>query len=138
MTPQNWLSLLQENGYRLTGARRAVVEIIASSDRALTPVEVFDAARLHNPDLGLVSVYRTLEKLEQLGLIQRVHQEGGCNAYLPNARGHEHLIICQQCGHAEYFSGDDLDSFFEQVGRQHGFAVKGHWLQLNGLCGKCR
>ncbi|MGA7605419.1 MAG: transcriptional repressor, partial [Anaerolineales bacterium] len=72
MTVINWLTQLQDNGYRLTGARRAVVEIVAASQRALTPVEVYDAARDQYPALGLVTVYRTLEKLEELGLIQRV------------------------------------------------------------------
>jgi Fur family transcriptional regulator, ferric uptake regulator len=138
MTVEAWLVQLQNNGYRLTGARRAVVEMVARSRRAVTPVEIFDQARGRYPALGLVSVYRTLEKLEELGLVQRVHQESGCNAYLPNAVGHQHLIICQDCGRAEYFDGDDLDALFDRVGRQHGFSVRDHWLQLFGLCPACR
>ena len=138
MTAEHWLAQLQQNGYRLTEARRAVVEKIEQTTRALTPVEVYDAARRKYRALGLVTVYRTLEKLEELHLIQRVHQPGGCNAYLPHAEGHQHLIICQQCGKAEYFDGDDLDAFFERVAGEHGYTVKEHWLQLFGVCPACK
>ena len=77
MTEHPWLAQLNENGYRLTGARRAVAETMANSDRALTPIEVYDMARKAYPALGFVTVYRTLEALEETGLIQRVHQPAG-------------------------------------------------------------
>ena len=138
MTAQSWLTQLKENGYRLTNARKAVIETVAGTTSALNPLDVYEQAKASCPGLGLVTVYRTLEKLEELGLIQRVHQPNGCNAYLPHADGHQHLIICQQCGKAEYFEGDDLEVFFERVAGEHGFTVKEHWLQLFGTCSECR
>lgn len=135
---QEWLSVLQESGYRLTAPRRAIVEIMASCERALSPVDLFDLGRKSQPGLGLVTVYRTLEKMEELGLVQRVHQPGGCHMYLPAARGHQHLIICQQCGKAKYFEGEDMDAFFDQAASAHGFALREHWLQLFGLCANCQ
>lgn len=139
MTVISWLTQLQSNGYRLTNARRAVVETVAATTSALNPLEVYEQAKSSCPSLGLVTVYRTLEKLEELDLIQRVHQPGGCNAYLPHANGHQHLIICQQCGKAEYFEGkEDMDAFFMQVAGEHGFTVNEHWLQLFGMCADCK
>jgi Fur family transcriptional regulator, ferric uptake regulator len=135
---QQWLSVLQESGYRLTAPRRAIVEIMAACKRALSPVDLFDLGRKSQPGLGLVTVYRTLEKMEELGLVQRVHQPDGCHMYLPAARGHQHLIICQQCGKAEYFEGEDMDAFFDQAAAAHGFALREHWLQLFGLCANCK
>ncbi len=137
MTAQSWLTQLKENGYRLTNARKAVIETVAGTTSALNPLDVYEQAKASCPGLGLVTVYRTLEKLEELGLIQRVHQPNGCNAYLPHADGHQHLIICQQCGKAEYFEGDDLEVFFERVAGEHGFTVNEHWLQLFGVCSDC-
>jgi Fe2+ or Zn2+ uptake regulation protein len=137
MTVSSWLAQLQSNGYRLTNARKAVVETVAQTRSALNPLEVYEQARASCPGLGLVTVYRTLEKLEELHLIQRVHQPGGCNAYLPHAEGHQHLIICQECGRAVYFEGDNLEAFFERVAGEHGFTVREHWLQLFGLCSEC-
>ncbi|HSL31600.1 MAG TPA: Fur family transcriptional regulator [Anaerolineales bacterium] len=138
MIAQTWLDQLQENGYRLTEARRAVVKTIASTDRALTPLQVFDLAREQNPALGLVTVYRTLEKLEELHLIQRVHQPQGCQAFIAASRTHQHLLLCQNCGEVKFFEGDDLDSLIAAISRKTGYQIQEHWLQLLGLCENCR
>jgi Fur family transcriptional regulator, ferric uptake regulator len=138
MTTNTWLNQLQENGYRLTEARRAVVEIIQKSTRALTPVEVFDMARKKYRGLGLVSVYRTLEKLEELNLVQRVHQPQGCQAFIAESSGHEHLLLCQNCGQVTFFEGDDLDTLINTISNKTGYLIHEHWLQLFGLCHACQ
>jgi Fe2+ or Zn2+ uptake regulation protein len=133
-----WLDALQAGGYRLTGPRRAIAEIVAASTCALSPLEIYDRGRKDYPGLGLVTVYRTLEKMEELGLIQRVHQPGGCHMVLRAAHGHEHLMICTTCGRAEYFSGDDMGEFMQSVARKSGFDICDHWLQLFGTCADCK
>ena len=138
MTATDWLTQLQENGYRLTEARRAVIETIQASERALTPVEVFDIAREQYPALGLVSVYRTLEKLEELHLIQRVHQPQGCQAFISASEGHQHLLLCQNCGKVTFFEGDDLSALFQSISKKTGYQIHEHWLQLFGLCKACQ
>lgn len=135
---EQWLSQLQSTGCRLTGARRAVVDVMESTPRALTPTEVYDAARRKDPRLGLVTVYRTLEKLEELGLIQRVHQEQGCQAFLRAGQGHQHILLCERCGRAVLFEGDDLNALFSRISQQTGFEIKEHWLQVSGVCAECK
>lgn len=138
MNIEPWLAQLQANGYRLTDSRRAVVQIIAASQRALTPIEVYDAARQEHPALGLVTVYRTLEKLEELHLIQRVHQPSGCQAFISAAHGHEHLLLCLRCGQVTFFSGDDLEDLTRTIAAKTGYQIKEHWLHLFGLCDQCQ
>ncbi len=138
MSTELWLDQLLENGYRLTAARRAVVNLVAGASRALTPLEVFEKARKKNPALGLVSVYRTLEKLEELHLIQRVHQPDGCQAFIAASRGHEHLLLCKNCGEVAFFEGDDLDALIKSISKDTGYKVSEHWLQLFGLCANCQ
>jgi Fur family transcriptional regulator, ferric uptake regulator len=138
MNAELWLAQLKDNGYRLTEARKAVVETVAATQHALSPVEVFDRARTSAPGLGLVTVYRTLEKLEELRLIQRVHQSHGCQAFIACGNGHEHLLLCTKCGATEHFTGDQLDSLIASISKQTGYKVEEHWLQLFGLCKKCR
>ncbi|MGA2503924.1 MAG: Fur family transcriptional regulator [Anaerolineales bacterium] len=133
-----WFDKLHKNGCRLTAPRRAVVEALAESFYALTPVEVYDEARKDCPGLGLVSVYRTLEKLEELGLVQRVHQTRGCQAFIRAGDGHQHLMICTQCGRAVLFEGDQLDPLFNALSERTGFQIENHWLQVFGLCKACR
>ena len=138
MSAELWLTQLQENGYRLTDARRAVVQTVEKSTRALTPLEVYDIARKKYRALGLVTVYRTLEKLEELHVIQRVHQPMGCQAFISASSGHQHLLLCKNCGQANLFEGDDLDDLMKSIARKTGYQITEHWLQLFGLCGDCR
>jgi Fe2+ or Zn2+ uptake regulation protein len=133
-----WLTRLQNNGYRLTESRRAVIEILANSECTLNPAEVYDLARQRYDSLGLVTVYRTLAKLEELGLIQQVHQPDGCEAYIAAVSGHQHLLICKTCNKVEYFQGDKLDGLVERVENESGFRVQEHWLQLFGWCSDCQ
>ena len=135
---EQWLSSLDASGCRLTGPRKALVEILARSEKALEPLELFELGRKQYPGLGLVTVYRTLEKLEELSLVQRVHHPQGCHMYLRSSHGHEHLLLCRGCGRAEYFSGDDLDPLMTQIAGRSGYQIEEHWLQLFGLCAVCR
>ncbi|MHC1784673.1 MAG: Fur family transcriptional regulator [Anaerolineaceae bacterium] len=134
----SWQNILSQNNYRLTAPRLAVVEVIASSGRILNPMEVYLEARLLCQGLGLVTVYRTIEKLEELGLVQRVHLPGGCHSFIAAAEGHQHLIICSRCNRAEYFSGDDLTPIIGDLKEKRGFLIQDHWLQLSGLCQICQ
>ena len=138
MSEHPWLLQLNERGYRLTEARRAVVETMAHSTHALTPIEVYDEARQTHPALGLVTVYRTLEALEQQALIQRVHQPHGCQAFITAPAGHQHLLLCRKCGQAAHFEGDDLETLIKSLARRTGFQITEHWLQLFGLCPSCQ
>lgn len=137
---QNCQQGLQDNGCRLTASRLAVVETIAASRRVLTPFDIFEQARQRSPGLGLVTVYRTLEKLEELDLVQRVHQPAGCQAFIAAFSGHQHLLICTGCGRAEFFSGENerMDGLITQVADASGYQVHDHWLQLFGRCNECR
>jgi len=135
---QHWLAQLKASGYHLTRPRRLIVEILATSHRALEPIEIYDLGKKTYPRLGLVTVYRTIEKLEAAGLVQRIHQQDGCHTYLRSAHGHEHFLICTSCGRVEPFSGDDLNALTRSVARSSGYSVREHWLQLYGLCPECQ
>jgi Fur family ferric uptake transcriptional regulator len=138
MLVDTWLDRLQKDGCRITTPRRAIVTILATSSKALNAIELYDLGREDHPQLGLVTVYRTLEKLEELDLVQRVHQPGDCNMYLRAPQGHEHLLLCKSCGRMEYFSGDDLSELIAKTSQSSGYLIQDHWLQLFGLCQDCK
>jgi Fe2+ or Zn2+ uptake regulation protein len=135
---QVWMAALREHGYRLTDARKAVVDVVANSQCVLRPAEVFDIARQSYPRLGLVTVYRTIEKLEELGLIQRVHREQDCQAFVATSNGHQHLLLCTRCGKYVYFEGTDLGNLFASVEQVTGFVAQDHWMQIFGICPQCQ
>ncbi len=134
---QVWLNQLHNHGYRITNPMKVVVDILAKSDHLLNPSEVFLQAKIINPKIGLVTVYRTIEKMEQSGLIDRVHMPDGCQSFFRSSDGHQHLLICTECGKAEYFEGENLSPFFQKIGEQFGYQVTDHWLQLFGICLEC-
>jgi Fur family ferric uptake transcriptional regulator len=135
---QKWESQLSQAGYRITQPRRAILDIIAETERPLTPVEIFDLARAQSAGIGLVTVYRTIEKLEELHLVEHVHHLGDCQTVFRCSEQHQHLLICTQCGSSYYFDGLEVEDQFNQIGKKFGFQITEHWLQLAGLCEECQ
>jgi len=134
----SWSNLLREDGHRSTTSLRAVMSVLGSSRRALSPAEIRIAARRSCPSLGLATVYRILNRLEQQGLIHRIHQTKQCSLFLRATVGHEHLLLCTACRKAEYFHEDDLTDLATDVSRRTGFIIQGHLLQFHGLCSVCQ
>lgn len=128
---------MRRDGCRVTAPRRAIISVLANSHHPLQPAEIYSLCKDQSPAVGLVTVYRTLERLEALGLIQRVHQEDGCHMLMPAAEGHEHYLVCTSCGRATLFQGDNLEPLFQQVAAATGYQVSEHWLQLFGTCPDC-
>jgi Fur family transcriptional regulator, ferric uptake regulator len=129
---------LSQHGYKLTRQRKAVVEVVTQAHTRLSAADVFAQAQRVCPDLGLTTVYRTLEILEQMGVIRRVHLEDGCEAFAPTALEHGHYVICNRCQATIEFEGCDLTQLLKRVADQTGFAIEQHWLELVGLCPKCQ
>jgi Fe2+ or Zn2+ uptake regulation protein len=73
-------------------------------------------------------------------LLQRVHQPSDCQGFVPAFSGHQHLLICQECGQVEYFNGDQetLDGLVTIVEGESGYRVREHWLQFFGVCADCQ
>lgn len=134
-----WERQLADAGCRITQARKAVIGVLADAHVPLLPQEVLELAQTAHPQLGLVTVYRTLNLLSELDLVRRVHREDGCHGYLPASPGHRHALICHGCDRAVEFAGqDDVQKLIAQVERRTGYRVADHLLQLFGLCPQCQ
>ena len=129
---------LSEQGYKLTRQRKAVVEVVTQAHTRLSAADVFAQAQRVCPDLGLTTVYRTLEILEQMGVIRRVHLEDGCEGFAPATAEHGHHLICSRCQETIEFEDCNLASLLKRVSEQTGFTIEQHWLELVGVCPKCQ
>lgn len=135
----DWLTTLRANGYRLTDARRALVEIMATSHCSLSAQALFDLAQVTHPDLGMATVYRTLEKLAAVGLVQRVHDSHGCRTYVAaTALPGPGLVICQGCGRCDVVDEETVQRLIQQFQQQSNYQIQQYWLQLRGLCAACQ
>ncbi|MHB1357387.1 MAG: Fur family transcriptional regulator [Anaerolineae bacterium] len=128
---------LREAGYRLTQPRLAVIQVLQDKDEGLKPEEVLEYGRAVYPSLGLVTVYRTLEILTQLGFVRRVHSEQRCHSYA-SAGLDRHYLICQRCHRIIEFPCNGLEALLEGVKEQTGYVITQHLLELDGLCPACQ
>lgn len=128
---------LAARGFRLTRQRRAVVDAVAASDACLRPFDVFEAARAACPDLGLTTVYRTLDVLDEIGALRRIHGPDGCERLVPAATAHGHSVVCASCGRVTEFTECDMTAVLDAARRETGYRITEHFLQLNGVCGAC-
>jgi len=129
---------LSEQGYKLTRQRKAVVEVVTQAHTRLSAADVFTRAQHACPDLGLTTVYRTLEILEQMGVIRRVHLDDGCEGFALASAEHGHHLICRRCQETIEFEDCNLKALLERVAEQTGFTIEQHWLELVGVCPRCQ
>ncbi len=131
------LAALTRAGYSNTRARRSVLEALFEANGQASPSELLVLGRAHHPALGIVTVYRTLEVLSELGLVRRLHQDDGCHTYAPVQHHHGHYVICVRCHRTIEFEGCDIGAVIASVEAQTGFKVREHWLEMFGLCPDC-
>lgn len=130
---------LRQAGYRLTAARRTIIDVFLGAREPLSPTDIYTRARELNPRVGLVTVYRTLEALLDLGIVERIHGTGECQRYVLVGTGHKHLAICRACGQTVVFEeGDIFKCMEERLWQETGFLVETHLLQFSGLCARCQ
>jgi Fe2+ or Zn2+ uptake regulation protein len=135
---ETWKASLRQGGYRVTQPRLQVMEIISASNSPLTPQDIYHRSLVLESPPGIASVYRTLEMLEELDLIQQIHQPDGCHAVYPTLEGHKHLLICTCCGGMQIVEGNEgMSDYISNIEEQTGYRVDEHWLQLFGLCQDC-
>jgi Fur family transcriptional regulator, ferric uptake regulator len=128
---------LSSRGLRMTRQRRAVVDAIAAAPSSLSALQVYDAARGGCPELGLTTVYRTLEVLADIGALRRVHGPDHCESFVPASAAHGHTVVCSGCGRVTEFTACDMQGVAEAASRETGYRITGHFLQLTGLCAGC-
>jgi Fur family ferric uptake transcriptional regulator len=133
---QDALTALRRTGGRGGAARERVIDLLAGHHCALTAAEI--DGRL--PQVGRASVYRALEQLEGLGLIQRLDLGAGAAGYERLGPGgeHHHHLLCRACGQLVPFHDEELERAIGSVGRESGFRVTSHEVTLQGTCAGCQ
>lgn len=110
---------LKGKGYKLTPQRRAVLDVIIENEgKHLSPEEIYDIVKENCPDIGLATVYRTLNLLEKIGVVCKMNFDDGCNRYelVHEEEDHQHHhLICRGCGKVEEVEDDLLDVLEEKI-----------------------
>lgn len=132
----DWQTRLRESGHRLTPQRELVLAAVETLGHA-TPDEVFAEVRSHSEAINLSTVYRTLELLDELGLIRHAHLTDRAPTY-HSATGHEHShLVCRGCRATISVDRAAMEAALGDLVAQHGFRPDYPHLSVFGLCAQC-
>lgn len=130
---------LSDAGYRRGGARTVLLDLLDEQRCARTVLEMEDDLRASDRAVGRASIYRVLDELEQLHLVQRIEVGQGIARYERIAPDHHHHhLVCQRCGAVVPFTDDGLEQAIHRLSDSAGFEVTGHDVVLHGACAACR
>jgi Fur family transcriptional regulator, ferric uptake regulator len=131
---------LRKAGHRAGGAREAVVELLGRQTCCLSAQQIAERLRDQGNDVGIASVYRAIDLLHELGLVQRVEFGEGGARYEPVIPGgeHHHHAVCEVCGRVTPFEDEGLERQLEQLAGQLKHSMRGHDLIIRGECPRCR
>ena len=138
LTERKVVATLRQHGYKLTPQRRVVIQAITSNQEHLTATAIYQKVHQDQLNIGLVTIYRTLEILTGLKLICELHAEDNCRSYTISAPGHHHHLICSNCGKVVDFPSCELEEAQQNLSRQTGFRINNHLLEFVGLCQTCQ
>jgi Fur family transcriptional regulator, ferric uptake regulator len=125
-------------GYRLTGPRRAVADLIADYDGHFTAAELETAARERGLGVSRATLFRALELLTELHVVERLDLPSGEHAYVPCRRTHHHHLVCSRCGRVAEVEDCGIADAVAEIARRSGFKIDSHRLELFGLCRHCQ
>ena len=129
---------LRRHRVKLTRSRIAVLEVLATTSEHLRVAEVHRRARIFDPQVGLASVYRTMDLLARLHLVKHVHMEHRHRHYARISAHHGHHLVCNGCGRVVEFNDCQLESLTRTLARRTKFHIEGHCVEFFGQCRKCR
>jgi Fur family transcriptional regulator, ferric uptake regulator len=131
-------SALRQRGYKLTSQRRIIIDEIIGSEEHQTPAAIHERVKAAHPGVGLVTIYRTLEILEECGLICETHSGHSCHSYLMrHTSAHHHHLICSSCGKVVDFGDCGLSDLETKLMEKSGFKINSHLLEFLGQCSQC-
>ncbi|OEH85690.1 transcriptional repressor [Desulfuribacillus stibiiarsenatis] len=134
--------MLQEDGYKLTPQREATVRILLEKDKEhLSAEDIYMLVKDKAPDIGLATVYRTLELLSELRIVHKLNFGDGVARYeitSDDEGHHHHHIVCLECGKLEEFEDDLLEEIEKRIESTKNFQIVDHRLSFFGYCKDCK
>ena len=123
---------------RMTRQRSAVADLLADVDDFRSAQQLHELLRDRGSEVGLATVYRTLQSLADAGDVDVLRAEDGEALYRRcSRREHHHHLVCRRCGTAEEIDGPGVEAWAAAVGAAHGFRDVVHTMELSGICAAC-
>jgi len=128
---------MREHGMRVSTARRLMLEALYATEEPMTAEQVAEGLR-DAPRSDLASVYRNLERLEEIGLVRHVHLGHGPGLYVRAGQAPREYLVCDLCGRVATVEPHELDEVRAVIARSLGWAARFTHFPISGLCPECR
>lgn len=145
VSSEDFKRMLKEKGFKLTTQRRTVLDVLQNNEgNHLTAEEIYEIVREKCPEIGLATVYRTIQLLHELKLIDKLNLDDGFIRYEigkfsnDNHHHHHHHLICENCGKVIEVEDDLMESIEEGFEEKYGFTVTDHKVKFYGICKDCK
>lgn len=132
------VSALDTAGYRITHPRRVLADLIATHDGHFTIAELEAVARARRLGISRATLFRALDLLEELGIVERIDLPTGEHAYVACDAAHHHHVVCSRCGRTAEVADHGLAEAVAAMARESGYRIDTHRLELFGFCRHCQ
>ncbi len=141
MNAADFKERLKEKGCKLTMQRRSVLDVLLEhSNDHLSTEEIYDKVKGKFPEIGLATVYRTVQLFEEMGIVDRLNFDDGCSRFelaSEDTVHHHHHLICEQCNKVFEVENDLLDDIEKEIESKYKFKIHDHNLMFYGICKDC-
>ncbi|MDO5725527.1 MAG: Fur family transcriptional regulator [Tissierellia bacterium] len=140
---QSTKEILRRNGYKFTPQRKTIAEFLYNTQgRHMTSEEIYNELSPNFPDIGIATVYRTMQLFEKLRIVSRLTLDDGISRYelndLSGDRHSHHHMICLKCDKILEFQEDLLDELERNIENELNFHIVDHSVKFYGLCNECQ
>ena len=129
---------LRARGMRVTPQRAIIFKVIEELDGHITAEDIFQEVQQVNPYISLATVYRTLELLKELKLVNQTNFGRSQTYFALKDHGPHHHLVCMECGAIEEFEDELFEPVRANLKEQFGFKAHTEHMSIFGICAKCR
>ncbi len=136
--PKDTTETFDKLGYRLTPQRTLVLEAVEESSGHVSVEEIFDRVRARFPRVNLSTIYRTLDLLEQIGMVTKSDLGAGRVQYHRSDDANHHHLVCQRCGGIVDLDENEFAPIWERLEERYNFKIFQRHMAIFGECARCR
>jgi Fe2+ or Zn2+ uptake regulation protein len=137
-TEDTIVTAFDDAGYRLTGPRRTLARLIGARNGHFTAEDLMAFSREARLGVGRATVFRSLDILAELGVIERLDLPTGEHAFVACEAAHHHHVVCSRCGRSTDVPDSGFSRIVDELSRRSGYRIESHRLELFGLCPSCQ
>lgn len=142
MPVETFKKVLKDHGYKLTPQRRHVIDAIKQNrNRHLSIDEIYREVKYNCPEIGIATIYRTVQLFEEVGILSKQYFDDGCHRYevSDGKKDHNHHhLVCSHCGSVTEIQDEYFDALEQHIEKEKKFKITNHNVTFFGICEDCQ